>query len=108
MNRRVFFATLTAGLAAAADPERLLWLPGRKLISIPALLPPCPFRITWHEPSDAAQAAVLDRLLQSRWRSDLDFQRVFREASDPQAIAGSALSDVQLGRGFLAPLYVDP
>lgn len=35
MNRRAFFATLTAGLAAAADPERLLWTPGKKLISIP-------------------------------------------------------------------------
>lgn len=36
MNRRAFFATLAAGLAAVADPERLLWVPGRKLISIPA------------------------------------------------------------------------
>ena len=35
MNRRSFFATLAAGLAAAADPERLLWVPGKKMISIP-------------------------------------------------------------------------
>jgi hypothetical protein len=35
VNRRGFFLTLTAGLAAVADPERLLWVPGRKLISIP-------------------------------------------------------------------------
>lgn len=35
MNRRAFFAALLGGAAAAADPERLLWVPGRKLISIP-------------------------------------------------------------------------
>lgn len=40
MNRRAFFSTLAAGLAAAADPERLLWVPGRKLISIPSLQKP--------------------------------------------------------------------
>ena len=33
MNRRGFLAVLAA---AAADPERLLWTPGAKLISIPA------------------------------------------------------------------------
>ena len=32
MNRRGFLAMLTG---AALDPERLLWVPGRKLISIP-------------------------------------------------------------------------
>jgi hypothetical protein len=37
MNRRAFFATIAAGLAASADPERLLWVPGRKLISIPPI-----------------------------------------------------------------------
>jgi hypothetical protein len=36
MNRRGFFTAL-AGLTATAvlDPERLLWVPGQKLISIP-------------------------------------------------------------------------
>lgn len=34
MTRRGFFAL--AAVAAAVDPERLLWIPGRKLISIPA------------------------------------------------------------------------
>lgn len=35
MNRRGFLGMIAAGLAAAVDPERLLWEPGRKLISVP-------------------------------------------------------------------------
>ncbi len=36
MNRRSFFSALAAIAATAAlDPERLLWRPGAKLISIP-------------------------------------------------------------------------
>ena len=36
MNRRSFLNVLaTAGAVAAMDPERLLWVPGKKLISIP-------------------------------------------------------------------------
>jgi hypothetical protein len=36
MNRRGFLSALIgAGVAAAADPEKLLWTPGKKLISIP-------------------------------------------------------------------------
>jgi hypothetical protein len=36
MNRRGFLSLLGIGAATAAvDPERLLWVPGRKLISIP-------------------------------------------------------------------------
>ena len=34
MNRRRFLKFLAASLVA--DPERLLWVPGKKLISIPA------------------------------------------------------------------------
>ena len=40
MNRRQFVERLIgAGLIATLDPERLLWTPGTKLISIPALSP---------------------------------------------------------------------
>jgi hypothetical protein len=36
VNRRGFLSALiAAGTAAAIDPEKLLWAPGRKLISIP-------------------------------------------------------------------------
>lgn len=47
MNRRNLFGALAALAATAAlDPERLLWVPGRKLISIPApMLPPSPLRL---------------------------------------------------------------
>jgi hypothetical protein len=39
MNRRAFFASLLGTAAAAAiDPERLLWTPGARLISIPPAL----------------------------------------------------------------------
>jgi hypothetical protein len=36
MNRRAFFSMLAAAATAQMDIERLLWVPGRKLISIPA------------------------------------------------------------------------
>ncbi len=37
MNRRAFLTALVAAPAALAfDPERALWMPGKKLISIPA------------------------------------------------------------------------
>lgn len=37
MNRRGFFGAFAAFAATATlDPERLLWVPGKKLISIPA------------------------------------------------------------------------
>lgn len=36
MNRRLFLRTLAAGLVAGLDPERALWRPGAKHISIPA------------------------------------------------------------------------
>lgn len=40
MNRRGFFGSLAAIAATAVlDPERLLWVPGKKLISIPAPRP---------------------------------------------------------------------
>lgn len=36
-SRRAFLSSLIgAGVAAAVDPEKLLWEPGKKLISIPA------------------------------------------------------------------------
>jgi hypothetical protein len=40
MNRRGFITTLLAG--AVLDPERLLWTPGKKLISIPPAIPYTP------------------------------------------------------------------
>ncbi len=40
MNRRGFLSLLAGAAAFTLDPERALWVPGRKLISIPATL--CP------------------------------------------------------------------
>jgi hypothetical protein len=40
LNRRSFFASLAGGAAALTlDPDKLLWVPGKKLISIPAPRP---------------------------------------------------------------------
>jgi hypothetical protein len=40
MKRRTFFAVIGAGLAVSLeDPERLLWVPGRKFVSIPTRRP---------------------------------------------------------------------
>lgn len=36
MNRRGFFASLAGASAFALDPERALWVPGAKTISIPS------------------------------------------------------------------------
>jgi hypothetical protein len=44
MNRRTFFSLLGAG-AVAADPERLLWVPGAKTISIPRPALPVMFSV---------------------------------------------------------------
>lgn len=41
MNRRSFLASVAAALVL--DPERALWVPGKKLISIPKPRPPIDF-----------------------------------------------------------------
>lgn len=42
MNRRGFLGALGAAIAGATlDPERELWVPGKKLISIPRVHVPC-------------------------------------------------------------------
>lgn len=49
MNRRSFLSSLIgAGVAATLDPEKLLWEPGKKLISIPKPLPFQRTVILWH------------------------------------------------------------
>ncbi len=38
MNRRSFLSALAAGLTSTAfDPEKLLWIPGKKAFSLPAI-----------------------------------------------------------------------
>lgn len=57
MNRRGFLGTLLGGAALVADPERLLWTPGKKLISIP--------KPVIHEISGAA--------IMARWRQSDEY-----------------------------------
>lgn len=44
MNRRAFLVSVAAVLTL--DPERALWVPGKKLISVPAPRP-LPYRYAW-------------------------------------------------------------
>lgn len=59
MNRRGFIGSIGAALAGTVlDPERLLWVPGQKVISIPK---PSVF-ITPHQ---------LSEMILSKWKSNL-------------------------------------
>ncbi len=51
-NRRGFLSILTGVTAATVivDPEKLLWVPGRKLISIAKPLPPKIIGVSWTNP----------------------------------------------------------
>lgn len=74
-SRRGFLATLFVGAAAATvDPEKLLWVPGRKLISIPK---PTPARLGRLTAGDIVQEAFRVSGLffpgEQLSRNDLDF-----------------------------------
>lgn len=62
MNRRGFIGLLGAAVASAAyDKERLLWVPGKKLISIPISIPkPVTFRTVIHS-------------MDGRWAVDVEY-----------------------------------
>lgn len=46
IGRRGFLGAIAAAVAGAQlDPERLLWVPGKKLISVPRFTAPAGFRI---------------------------------------------------------------
>lgn len=50
LGRRGFLSVLMAA-AVAPDPERLLWTPGKKLISIPLIsIPSAGYSIAFHKP----------------------------------------------------------
>jgi hypothetical protein len=49
MNRRFFLSALAGAVAGAAyDPEKALWVPGKKLISIPKPVPVTATLHGWH------------------------------------------------------------
>lgn len=112
MNRRAFFGAL-AGLAATAtlDPERLLWVPGRKLISIPTPVVyrylTYPFHITANMEGDEDVAKTLQGLMNWRWATDAGFRQRFwdvarRQGSFPAARA--MLHEVQ-GAGVVKTFW---
>jgi hypothetical protein len=71
MNRRGFLA-MFAG--AVLDPERLLWVPGKKLISIPAASQRLPFVVAATFQGGRESAEVIQTLLNHRWTTDLSWR----------------------------------
>jgi len=72
VNRRGFFRSLIGGAAAAVvlDPEKLLWVPGKKVISIPApTIDGISIYEELHYPDD--MFAEMDRLTLERVREPL-------------------------------------
>lgn len=88
MNRRGFLAMLTG---AALDPERLLWVPGRKLISIPrpgnTLL--SPEAISWEILMRLRQTWALEHWAKSRdlWPNHIVTPRIPDLQIQPKAFA---------------------
>lgn len=84
MNRRAFFAALAgAGSAFALDPDRALWVPGRKLISIP------------RDPLTVTVACF-----QGSWFSAGDLVRF---GSDPQNYIVTAVAPRSIDLGRISP-----
>jgi hypothetical protein len=74
MNRRSFFSSLAGAAAALSlDPDRALWVPGRKLISIPK---PAPVS------SDAIYRLVESRIREAEKRLIAEFDQLLFAAHD--------------------------
>lgn len=58
-SRRGFLASLAGAAAIALDPERALWVPGAKLISIPRPSS-SPIAVRYYATYDADQNAIVD------------------------------------------------
>ena len=72
MTRRALFGLMAA---AALDPEKLLWVPGKKLISIPKPEAfPYPFCLDLHE-FERLYIEPAMRIVAERWKKDYDFYK---------------------------------
>ena len=103
MNRRSFFGTLFGAAAIAADPERLLWVPGKKLISIPRTYTIvastwesefnqrypliAPFTVIASRPADKPCAEILNKMARIKWNED----PAFRDISEKMRILESMI-----------------
>jgi hypothetical protein len=101
MNRRGFLAMLAG---AVLDPERLLWVPGKKLISIPAESAPWPWRhgpflVTAHMEGSSDVAAIMERLLNHRWTMDPVWRQHAQDMID-RDMQRILLGEVQQTIGF--------
>lgn len=78
MNRREMLRALLGGAAVAADPDRLLFEPGRKLISIPSILGFRPVRLTVAEWAHAERMARMMQMLREGVPGDIRIVNDFR------------------------------
>ncbi len=75
MNRRAFLAAFTGGAAAfALDPERALWVPGKRVISVPAAPNGAPLLLD-------DQLVMMSQLFWKELEDNLTFSREVLEAA---------------------------
>jgi len=100
VNRRALLALLAG---AALDPERLLWLPGRKIISIPPARTVArisgPFGVFAQTDGSSDAAMVLQRLMNHRWATDSAW-RQHAEELIARRMEQVLLGEIQQGIGW--------
>jgi hypothetical protein len=103
MNRRGFLVMLAG---AVLDPERLLWVPGKKLISIPAprKLDPFPFGVISVYPGGLACARVLQQLLNHRWQNDPAWRKQAQNQIDRGMEQAILWDEMQVATGYFREL----
>lgn len=110
MNRRGFIGALAAA-AFALDPDRALWVPGAKLISIPAPRLRVPVRmldmgwLSWEDDFRIRRFSSINRPLAMQYGVDIHRGGVF----DYDCSASQVLADFESVRPQLAAIIgVDP
>jgi hypothetical protein len=94
LQRRAFIAALLGG--AVLDPEKLLWVPGWKLISIPA--PRLgPFHVWANFPETdtyASYASVwIEQLMNRRWAADPAFRLRLHRGESARDLMNEVIRD---------------
>lgn len=96
MRRRGFLGLLGSALAGATlDPERLLWRPGAKLISVPRIVTPLPATfLTMDDFCERYIKPALEKIA-------LDWQRQLSGHLDSQICNGTTFASSELIDGMI-------